>query len=156
MSDELRFRSISDEEFAAYSEASVASLAEAEAKAFEFDLHESQERAKAAFQRLVPGGKVATSAQRICVIECATIDVGVIWYELRNENRDGYIYDIIIWPQFRRRGYGQRAFRLLEQQLRAAGIRRIVLNVFAHNLAAHAFYEALGYAPRSSLMMKLL
>lgn len=157
MKDEFRLRPMSDEEFAAYREPSIASLAESEAKAFEFDMAESRARAEAAFHRLVPDGKVvAGSTQRLCVIQHDGTDVGVIWYELRNENRDAYVYDIVVWPQYRQRGHARRAFLLLEQMLRDTGIRRIVLNVFEHNLAARSFYRSLGYAPRSVLMMKMI
>ena len=60
--------------------------------------------------------------------------MGTIWYELRNENQDAYVYDIVIWPQHRRRGFARRAFLMLERQMHDIGIRRIVLNVFEQNL----------------------
>ena len=68
MKDEFLLRPMSDEEFAAYRGPSIISLAKSEAEALEFDEAESRLRAEAAFQRLVPDGKIVGSTQRLYVI----------------------------------------------------------------------------------------
>jgi ribosomal protein S18 acetylase RimI-like enzyme len=156
MKGEVRLRRISDAEFAAYRELAIPSLAESEAKAFDIDLGECRTRAEAAFQRLVPDGKVSASGQQIYVVQHDETDIGVIWYELRNENRDAYVYDIVIWSQYRRRGFATSVFGLLEQKLRDSEVRRVTLNVFENNVAARSLYRILGYSPRAFLMMKKL
>ena len=65
-----------------------------------------------------------------------------------------FVVDIQVYPNFRRRGYGSQAFRIIEGQASEMGISRIVLNVFEHNLAARAMYEKLGYTGSGDTMKK--
>ena len=156
MAPELRLRPMTDNEYATYCAASVPLLAEAESKAFGLDAAEARIRAAAAFERLIPNGLLAASAQRIYVIERDSVYVGVIWLELRNDNRDAYVYDLIIWPEYRRLGYGRQVLLIMETLLREWGVGRVILNVFSHNTVARLLYESLGYSSRSHLMMKEL
>ncbi len=148
---------MTEDEYAAYCAASVPLLAEAESKAFGLDAAEARSRAAAAFERLIPNGRLAASAaQRIYVIERDSVSVGVIWFELRNDNRDAYVYDLIIWPEYRRLGYGRQVLLIMETLLREWGVGSVILSVFSHNTVARLLYESLGYSSRSNLMMKKL
>ena len=84
--------------------------------------------------------------------------VGGLWYMLaeRDGKRLVFIVDIQIYAQFRRRGYGSQAFRLLEDRVRDLGITTIALNVFEHKRGARAMYEKLGYIGEGENMVKEL
>lgn len=156
MAASLRLRPMTDDEYLSYYDAAVASLAEEEARAFELGAEEAHRRSVAGFERLVPNKVLSGSTQRICVIERDRDDVGVIWYELRSMGREAYIYDLLIWPQYRRRGYASQALHALESELGNAGVEKILLNVFDHNEIARTFYEAHGFATRARLMRKTI
>jgi ribosomal protein S18 acetylase RimI-like enzyme len=144
---------MTDEEYLSYHDSSVAILADEEVKAFGFDPDDAHQRALAAFERLIPNKILSTSQQHIYVIECESVSVGVMWYESRNSNRDAYIYDLLIWPSYRRRGYATTALRMLEKKFHSSN-SKIFLNVFNHNIEAQSFYKSLGYTVRSCLLMK--
>jgi ribosomal protein S18 acetylase RimI-like enzyme len=143
-------------EYDLYYPEAVRSLAEEEAKAYGVDLEEALSRATAAFDRLIANRNLLGSRQQIYVIELKGTNVGMIWYELRNESRDAYVYDFSILPEYRRHGYGGRALRLFEACLREMGVKRISLNIFDHNVVARSLYDTLGYTQRSHLMMKAI
>jgi ribosomal protein S18 acetylase RimI-like enzyme len=156
MSPDVRLRPMTQAEYDAYYAPAVRSLAEEEAEAYGFDLVEAHSRATAAFDRLIPDRTLSASRQAIYVIELEATSVGMIWYELRNENREAYLYDLRIWPEFRGRGYGRLGLLALEALLRESGVKRIILNVFSRNAVARSLYDSLGYTSRSSLMMKAI
>src|SRR5688500_1887335 len=120
---------MSQREFDDYRPAAVLSLAQAEEEAYGLPAGAALERAEAAFDHLVPDGKLIGPPQ-LWVIERQTEPVGVIWYGSRDGGSEAYVYDLLIWPGFRRRGYARAAMRLLERQLRDAGLGSIALNVF--------------------------
>jgi len=147
---------MSNEEYAKYEGMAVNSLAEEEARAYGAELVVAQRRAALAFEHLVPNRELSVSRQTIYVLEVDGTDVGVLWYEMRDANREAYIYDIVIWPPHRKKGLGRRALAQLEERLRPLGVRRLILNVFKHNQAALSLYSALGYEARSCLLMKTI
>ena len=67
-----------------------------------------------------------------------------------------YVMDIQIYPDFRRKGYAQKAFLQMETQALDMGIDTIALHVFPHNVNARAMYEKLGYQGDDNNMMKIL
>jgi ribosomal-protein-alanine N-acetyltransferase len=54
---------------------------------------------------------------------------------------------IAVAPAGQRHGLGRQLFAALAAQLRAAGVNEIILEVRGSNVAALAFYRALGFAP---------
>jgi RimJ/RimL family protein N-acetyltransferase len=82
--------------------------------------------------------------------------VGVLWYSLMSSEtrKTVFIADILIYEQFRGRGYGKQAMLLAEDHGRDLGATRIGLHVFGHNTAAHALYKKLGYKETSIQMVK--
>lgn len=70
--------------------------------------------------------------------------------------RWGVIDDLAVAHSHRRRGIGTRLLRAGEAWLQAAGAQLYDLNVYAFNVEARAFYEAVGYAPLLTRMQKRL
>lgn len=71
----------------------------------------------------------------------------MIWLAVRIEALRplGFIYDFMIYQEFRRRGYGEQAFIQLEEKAKELGLDKIALHVFGHNKAAIALYQKVGY-----------
>ena len=80
-------------------------------------------------------------------IRATTINevVGGISYCINEENKTVFIYSLLIFEQYRRRGYAKLALASLESELKEKGIKRFWFNVFANNAAALSFYEKSGY-----------
>ncbi|MBI2817747.1 MAG: GNAT family N-acetyltransferase [Acidobacteria bacterium] len=60
----------------------------------------------------------------------------------------GHIVTIDILPEFRRAGLGRKFMEIAEEQLKARGATRVILEVSVNNEGAIRFYNALGYATR--------
>ena len=82
--------------------------------------------------------------------------VGYLWWGVRElgGRRVANLYFIGVFEGYRRRGYATLALRLLEEQVRQAGLDEIRLYVFGHNAPAWTLYDKLGYAPVSLTMAK--
>ena len=76
--------------------------------------------------------------------------------ETRQGKTRAFVYDFAIDEAHRRQGYGEQAFRALEDKVRALGLDSIALHVFGHNHAARALYEKLGYVTTNINMEKKL
>ncbi len=62
---------------------------------------------------------------------------------------DSYLANIATYPEFRSRGLGTRLMDAVETEARAAGSRRIVLDVETDNKRAIGFYERLSFRVES-------
>jgi ribosomal protein S18 acetylase RimI-like enzyme len=82
--------------------------------------------------------------------------VGYVWVaSLKRGSRSvAVIYQLLVLPEFRRRGYGRAALLEAEAFAQSSGYGSIVLNVFASNDAARALYASLGYQPVSMSLTK--
>jgi ribosomal protein S18 acetylase RimI-like enzyme len=81
--------------------------------------------------------------------------VGVLWYGLRSK-QEAFVWDILIYPTFRKQGFGKEAMLAMEQELREMQMTRINLNVFSHNALATNLYSTIGYRAVSTRMVKAL
>ncbi len=84
--------------------------------------------------------------------------VGHIWFTKMTYGGQtfAFVYDLIIFDEFRRRGYGEATMRALEEKVREQGLDSIGLHVFGHNHAAKALYEKIGYEITDLNMQKKL
>jgi len=77
------------------------------------------------------------------------------WFGVRGK-KETVVWDILIHPWHRNKGYGKAAMMAMEDELRMMNINSIVLNVFAHNSIASTMYLKLGFTPVSTKMSKRL
>jgi GNAT superfamily N-acetyltransferase len=108
--------------------------------------------------RLLTDG-LATPGQHLLVAEEAETGrrVGHLWFGPRTRNPDpavAWLYDIFVEESERGRGIGRAMMDLFEVEARAAGHRRLELNVFGDNPAAKHLYGAIGYVEMARQMGK--
>ena len=155
----VRLVEMSKAGFQDYLKYAVASYAAENVKAGTWAADNAYETAKKAFDQLLPQG-VATEGQFLYEIvdTSSSAKVGIVWHAVRefHGNRHAYLYDIRIDPMQRRQGFARAALSELEVLVRGQGLGTIRLQVFAHNVAAHALYEALGYETKHVVMEKAL
>jgi ribosomal protein S18 acetylase RimI-like enzyme len=83
--------------------------------------------------------------------------VGWIWLSLPSatNGRDGaWVYEVLIDPGERGKGYSRAVMRAAEDELVRRGVTSMALNVFAGNTAAIQLYESLGYRVTAQQMAK--
>jgi RimJ/RimL family protein N-acetyltransferase len=155
----VRLVPMTETEFQAYLECDVERYAQEHVKAGDWDPSEALQKSREEHQRLLPNG-LASNNQYLFSIEDEKLGtkVGMIWFTVRDTGQypSAFVYDLLILDQFRRRGYGTQASIAFEEKLRRLGIDTISLHVFAHNRAARALYEKVGYKTRGLHMSKRL
>ena len=67
-----------------------------------------------------------------------------------------YLYELAIWPQYRRQGHAEAAMRAFERRARESGCAGVALHVFGHNLKARKLYAKLGFEETNVNMYKPL
>ena len=73
-------------------------------------------------------------------------------YSVEFGGRDGFVDDLYVAPEMRRRGHGTALYRAAECEARARGCRALHLEVMPGN-SAEAWYRALGYVGRGGTLM---
>ncbi|WP_411106460.1 GNAT family N-acetyltransferase [Streptomyces sp. cmx-4-9] len=104
----------------------------------------AEAKSEADHRSLLPLG-AATPGASFAVLEAAGEPVGHIWVGARDGG--SYVYDVLVFPAHRGRGFGRDLMLLAEGTALAQGHRTIGLHVFADNTPAVRLYESLGYAP---------
>lgn len=144
------------DDFKAFVDWSIIDYANEKVLAGNWTAAEALDRSRVEFAKLLPEG-LATPRQHLYTIsdESTGDKVGVIWFEEAGFAVDtAWLLQLVIWESYRRRGYGEAAMRLLEDQVRQVGLRRIGLHVFGHNAAAQALYRKVGYEVTNINMAK--
>jgi len=74
-------------------------------------------------------------------------EVGILWLSRGDPgNREAFwIYDIMVHPDHRRKGFGTQTLFALDAFVIEQGLDRIGLHVFGHNHGARALYDSTGY-----------
>ena len=80
--------------------------------------------------------------------------MGHVWTKIDPRRREAFLYEILVFPQFREKGYGSAAIEQLAQLLRQRGLKKLDLHVFGHNQRAFALYERLGFRVTNINMTK--
>lgn len=82
--------------------------------------------------------------------------VGAVWLVTELDVRIAWLCYILIYPRFRRNGYGTEAIRCVHQKARELGCDQINLYVHCHNGHAHTLYRKMGYLHSSYFMRMAL
>jgi ribosomal protein S18 acetylase RimI-like enzyme len=107
--------------------------------------------------RVLPEGH-RTAGHRFLRIVSIDSDepVGGVWFWIDVENKQGFLYNITVFPRHRRRGFASGALVLVQEMARSAGCTTLGLNVFSPNDGAIALYRKLGFSAVSSYWNKPL
>jgi len=70
--------------------------------------------------------------------------------------KHGYIYDIFVKEEFRRRGFGRKLLEKAESYCREKRYSRILLMVSVSNETAIRLYSKMGFEPEQTYMGKVL
>ena len=71
-----------------------------------------------------------------------------------HDGRRGHIYHLAVHPELRRRGIGRKLVQAALDALRAEGITKAMLVVFAANSGGNEFWEAQGFTTRDDLVYR--
>ncbi len=84
-------------------------------------------------------------------------EVGALWFKVEDDGRPvGFIYDVFLEEDHRRKGLGKATMKALEQLAREKGLKALYLHVFTHNPVAVHLYEVAGFKVKSMNMEKRL
>ncbi|HNT74270.1 MAG TPA: GNAT family N-acetyltransferase [Anaerolineae bacterium] len=145
--------------FKTYLEWSIPDYAEECVRAGNFPAEAALRMAEEQFQQLLPRG-LDTPQQYLFTIHDTAQDttVGYLWFGVRGDGDQPFaaLYDLMVFPSERRRGYGMQALRALEMRVQDLRLSTIRLHVFGHNSSARALYEKMGYIVTNITMAKSL
>ncbi len=148
---------MNETEFQAYLEADIERYAQEHVRMGDWHPSEALQKSKDEHQRLLPDG-LATKNHYFFSIEdeLRRARVGIIWFAVYDDRSPAFIYDFLIYEEYRRQGYGTQTLQALEAKVRELGVDKIALHVFAHNHAARALYEKTGFEITGIYMTKKL
>jgi GNAT superfamily N-acetyltransferase len=139
--DGLELRPMSQDEYTAFTAGEVEGFAEELASAG-MDPQAALQRSRTMFAELLPEG-LETPGMGFYVAETAGGAVGDLW--LSTAETMAFVYNIVVRPDQRRKGYGAGIMNAAALLCRDLGRPVLGLNVFAHNPSARALYDKLGY-----------
>jgi ribosomal protein S18 acetylase RimI-like enzyme len=137
----LTLRPMTAEEFHRFTDGEVEGFAE-ELVSAGMERDQALARSRTMLAELLPAGQESPGME-FHVAEVAGEPVGDLWLSTRDTM--AFVYNIEVRPEQRRRGYGATMMNAAAHRCLALGHPVLGLNVFAHNPAARALYDKLGY-----------
>ena len=155
----IRLVPMSESDFQAYLDKAIHNYAQEHVRVGNWHTSEALDRSQKQFRQLLPDGVVSKNQYAYSIEEAATQSrVGMLWFAVSRDRPrpNAFIYDFEIDAEHRRHGYASQALLALEDKVEELGIDAISLHVFAHNRAARALYQKLGYVETDIQMSKTL
>jgi len=148
---------MSDTEYADYIAVLIPDYAADHVRAGNWAADEAEAKAAAQVKELLPDGP-RTPDQYLYTLHVDEEQepVGIIWLAVMRQGLHprAFIYDILIYENFRRRGYATQGLRAIEEKASELGATSIALHVFGHNDGARTLYEKVGYVVTDYVMAK--
>lgn len=143
----LRLAPMTEADYASWTETALQDYAQEYVDSSICDIDEARAVAEKSFADLLPDGRSTVDHLFLTAHDGpVAVAVGMIWVWLGEMyGAQSFIYDVVVRPEQRRRGYGRAILVAVEEELRGRGFSSIALNVFAANTAAIALYEGFGY-----------
>ncbi|HEY3530866.1 MAG TPA: GNAT family N-acetyltransferase [Nocardioides sp.] len=106
------------------------------------DLERALERSRTMMAELLPSG-LESPGMEFHTARVEDVVVGELW--LSTVETMAFVFNVVVRPGQRRRGYGAGIMNAAAIRCRDLGHPVLGLNVFAHNPGARALYDKLGY-----------
>lgn len=158
MGNMIKFVEMTEEEFQKFEASSKENYKKDKIKANDLTEQEAEKIANDDFARFLPHGYTSKDNFLFTVIDSRENPVGYLWYVIRGaeDNRKAFIADILIYENYRGRGFGKKAMLLLEDHVKEQGLDSIGLHVFGFNERATSLYKSLDYQITDLVMVKKL
>lgn len=142
----LKLQKMSLEEYEIFKNNSMALYIQEKIRANGFTESEAKKIAEDDFNRILPEGYNSKNNFLFSLIFDNSY-IGHLWYCIRGmeKTKRAFICDILINDNFRGKGLGREAMKLLEVEVKAQNISKIELHAFGHNEIAINLYKSLGY-----------
>lgn len=153
----VSIRKISKDEYQHWKITSVMNYAQEKEKGEGYSPEDAKELAENSFKRLLPEEEKTENQFLYSILENKTQSViGTLWWGIQTlgKKKLPWVYDIILSPEHRSKGYGKSVMLLLENDVKKAGFHKVGLHVFGHNKIARSLYESLGYQMTNITMQK--
>ncbi|MGT2427399.1 N-acetyltransferase family protein [Amnibacterium kyonggiense] len=146
MSDAALVRPMTDQEYAQWRDAELASYAQEMVDSGMLAPEAAQARSAEQHAEFLPRGQATAGMHLLRVLDGDRRPVGVLWVGPHpRKDGAGFVYDVAIDEDRRGEGLGRGAMLAAEQIGREEGWSEIGLNVFGPNTRARTLYESLGY-----------
>lgn len=146
---------MSEEEYSRIREPSLENYAQDIARNFKRPIEEVRIEAREQVARILKDGFASQGHFMFNVIEKKNAEtVGHVWFNVENDKKRAFLYDILIHEPYRGKGYGKKTLQLLEVTLKDMGVSQLGLHVFGDNRVAINLYKTLGYYTTSFNMQK--
>ena len=153
----INLTTMSSENYKEYLSLAVPDYAKDKVEAGTWQTDEAEELSLQSFNNYLPDG-VETANQYLFSIVDSAIEkiVGYLWIHLDKNGASPkiFVYDFIIFEEFRNKGYGKNSLTELEKYAKSIDVTEIGLHVFAHNKIALHTYEKNGFIPTDITMVK--
>ena len=137
---------------------SIADFAAQRQRTGEWAIDRAPALAEAAFARLLPEDLLTADNYLFDIRDRALGEcVGAIWAGvIEEEQREGFIFDLVVHESYRRKGYARLAMQEVEAFFVTLSVRSIALEVYFDNEGARRLYDESGYQVTSQSMRKIL
>ncbi|MBC6495266.1 hypothetical protein BEP68_10560 [Microbacterium sp. 4-7] len=134
------------ERFASFAAASEAAFAEDLVASGRYSAEDAVVESHRQMELELPDG-IDSEGQKLFTAHVDGIEVGVLWIGIRRRGGrpHGFILDIEVAEDQRRKGYGRDLMLAAEREAARLGADSIGLHVFGFNASAIRLYESLGY-----------
>lgn len=146
--DDIDFVPFAQEKYDSYIEKTIANYAQENINSGRWTHEGALERSRREITAPLKDG-LNTPNNYFCEIIDRKSDtsVGMIWYNIKpfQQVKTSFISDIMVYENFRGKGYATKALGLLEKKLSEQDVANIGLHVFKHNEIAFNLYNKVGY-----------
>jgi len=152
----IRLEPMDDAAYERWQATSIPEYAQEKVEAGAWLESEALERSAQSYRELLPNG-LDTPGQVIrSIVNGDDERVGYAWWAPRDHpsGRVAFIYDIAVYPEYRRRGYAQAALVEIETWARDEGLLGVQLHVHGANTGARELYRKAGYVETDVTMLK--
>jgi len=152
------FETMSLHEFRSWLEISIQEYAQDKARSGNVAAEKALEESTREFNELLPKG-LDTEGNYIynVVDEDSRQIVGTLWFKIRHDQQDVFIYEIRIDEDHRGKGFGKQTMQALEVFIKDKGFpRKVSLHVFGDNDVAIQLYRSAGYVATNIRMSKII
>ncbi|MFK8050820.1 MAG: GNAT family N-acetyltransferase [Halioglobus sp.] len=150
-------KAMNEESFSDYIQIAIPVYAKSNVDSGRWEESQSLALSKSVHASLLPDGNLTKDNYLFNIVDGGSdVKLGHIWVKIEDHsgNLSGFIYDLEIYPAFRRRGYAKLALGILEELVAGLGATSLRLHVFNQNSAAIDLYNSLGYQTVSHNMQK--